>query len=184
MSMLRSRMIIASAASVVLVLAGCGSDASTKTTSTKSAKPARTTTQAKTTENPPDPGESDTTPKTPRAPIEVTHPQPLDQVSGSFLLSGTANVTEATVSWELVKARKAVRSGYVTASCGSGCRGKFRKRISLSGLAPGSYTLLVFEASAKDGSHLHQVVMPLTVASQAQKDPGPPPGAPGYDSTT
>lgn len=97
--------------------------------------------------------------------IVVRSPKPFDVVIGSFVLAGNANVFEANVSYQLTGGLgdRVFLRGYTTATCGTGCRGRFRKRIGVRRLPVGNYTLRVFEASAKDGSHLFEVQVPLTV---------------------
>jgi hypothetical protein len=75
---------------------------------------------------------------------------------------GTANTFEATFDYDLVDgAGKVVANHFVTATSGSGTRGTYDFTIRFSAPA-GSGKLVVYELSAKDGSRIHQVEIPLT----------------------
>lgn len=98
--------------------------------------------------------------------IVVTSPRAFDVVVDKFKLRGNANVFEGTVSYEIIRdpTQPPLLKGFTTATCGTGCRGTFGTTIKLGTKVPeGSYTLMVFEASAKDGSQLHAVPVPFTV---------------------
>lgn len=96
--------------------------------------------------------------------IIVYGPKPRAIVRHNFVLSGRANVFEATVSYKMVsKAGRTVLQGFTNASCGTGCWGYFRKNIVVPKTVPaGYYTLYVYESSAKDGSMINIVkIWPL-----------------------
>src|SRR5688572_18148349 len=58
------------------------------------------------------------------APIVVENPQAGEELTSPAVLSGSANVFEATVSYRIVSdAGDVIVRGFTTASCGSGCRG-------------------------------------------------------------
>lgn len=84
---------------------------------------------------------------------------------GAFILSGIANVFEGTLTWRLVDTEhspsRVIETGFVTATCGSGCWGTFNQFIRLHGRIPFFTELQVFESSAEDGSPLHMVKIPL-----------------------
>jgi len=69
-----------------------------------------------------------------------------------LVVTGTANVFEATVSIELLDASGALLfEGFTTASCGTGCRGAWEIEIPYE-VNGGQYgTLRAFESSAEDG---------------------------------
>jgi hypothetical protein len=100
------------------------------------------------------------------APIVVTQPERGATVHAPVRFAGTADVFEATVSVELLGAdgRKLAET-YVTASCGSGCRGSYAGSISPPDGYDGRATLRLFERSAEDGSQQHVVEVPLTIAA-------------------
>jgi germination protein M len=101
-------------------------------------------------------------------PIFVESPAPFDTVDGTLRSSGTADVFEATFRAKLVGAGASGASGViagpitVTASSGSGTRGSFTFDLSPAG-SGASGKLVVWDASAKDGSALHTVTIPLTL---------------------
>ena len=109
--------------------------------------------------------------------LELDSPPALEELAGSFMLTGTAVATEGAVSWELLEVQvRVLRSGVITASCGAPCRGTFNKRISLKGVAVGNYFLQIYEASAKDGTKLHIAGVPVTVVSSRRAETPLPPG--------
>lgn len=126
----------------------------TTTQSTSSTSTATTTTGGTTT----------TAPEKRKKTIVVETPKAFDIVTGRFILSGTADVFEGAIVYTISDGTRTVQKGALTASCGSGCRGTFRKQIVLGpSVRPGNYTLLVFHESAEDGSPRDAVPIPLTV---------------------
>jgi hypothetical protein len=98
-----------------------------------------------------------------KAPIVVTQPASGDELTSPFELSGSANVFEATVSYRLVANGSRLAKGFTTATCGSGCRGTYSKRIRFDVDEPTEALLQVFESSAEDGSPLHMVKVEVTL---------------------
>ncbi|MBW3595582.1 MAG: GerMN domain-containing protein, partial [Actinobacteria bacterium] len=97
-------------------------------------------------------------------PIVVEAPLPDQTVGRTFELSGIANVYEATVSWRLTGLDgEPFKRGFVTATCGTGCWGKFKDRISLERVPGEAIILEVFQSSAEDGSQLDLLKIPLNV---------------------
>lgn len=102
-------------------------------------------------------------------PIVVEAPKINSVVEGDVLVvEGTANVFEGTVQMKLVTnlgGKDQYTSGaFATATCGSGCRGTFEKELSVQTVDKlTEATLHVWEASAEDGSRLHEVTIPLTL---------------------
>jgi hypothetical protein len=96
--------------------------------------------------------------------ILVESPLPFQAVSAPLRVTGSANTFEATFEYELLDpAGKVLASHFVTATSGSGTRGTFDFTIPFE--APnGLGKLVVFERSAADGSRIHQVEIPLTLA--------------------
>jgi germination protein M len=77
---------------------------------------------------------------------------------------GTADVFEAVVSYEVLDAAGGVLArGTTMASCGTGCRGRFQQTIAIRPPASRG-TLVVYEVSAKDGSRINEVRIPLRFA--------------------
>ena len=95
--------------------------------------------------------------------ILLESPAPGATVSSPLTVSGTGNTFEATYQWAILDAGGAViESGFDTATSGTGTRGTFSTDIDL-GDATGEITLKLFESSAKDGSEINVVTIPLTV---------------------
>jgi germination protein M len=77
-------------------------------------------------------------------------------------LVGVANVFEATFAVRILDgAGRALASGPVTVSCGTGCWGTFDVTIPYTVRAAGWGTLRVFEPSAKDGSATNLTEYPV-----------------------
>ena len=93
--------------------------------------------------------------------ILVRSPLPGETVRSPIRLEGTANVFEATVSIDVRNARGAIlERTFTTATSGTGTRGTFDTRVDVPA-RPGDVTVVAYEASAKDGSKLHVVEVPL-----------------------
>lgn len=98
-------------------------------------------------------------------PIIVQRPSPGRRVTSPVTIGGTANVFEATVSIRVLDENGDELAGtFTTATCGTGCRGDYERKVTFSvdRVQPG--TIEVFEQSAEDGSPLHVVRVPVTLA--------------------
>jgi len=96
--------------------------------------------------------------------ILVESPLPGDTVRSPVRLRGTANVFEATVSIDVRDASdKLLKQTFTTATSGTGTRGTFDTRLALPDRAA-PVTVVAYEASAKDGTPLHVVRVPLELA--------------------
>ncbi len=94
--------------------------------------------------------------------ILVETPRPEARIASPLVLSGTANTFEATFEYELIdSAGQIVSKHFATATSGSGTRGTFHLTIPFSGAVAGAGKLVVYESSAKDGSRIHVVEIPL-----------------------
>lgn len=94
--------------------------------------------------------------------ILVQSPGIGEHVSSPVTISGSADVFEAVVSIAILdEHRKAVASSFTMATCGTGCRGSYTTdvRFHVGTRQPG--TIRVYEVSAKDGSPLHVVEIPV-----------------------
>ena len=101
--------------------------------------------------------------KDPLPPIVIESPLPGESITSPIRVTGTANVFEATVSFEVRDAGdKVVLSGFTTATSGNGTRGTFETELAVPNL-DGPATIVAFEASAEDGRPLHVVEVPITV---------------------
>ena len=98
--------------------------------------------------------------------ILVESPLPEAQVKSPLRITGTANTFEATFQYELVDSGgKIVAKHFVTATSGSGTRGTFDFTVEYPAGHSGPGKLVVYESSAKDGSRIHVVEIPLQLAS-------------------
>lgn len=95
-------------------------------------------------------------------PIVVTAPRPGAEVSPGTTVRGDADVFEATVSLRVLDADgKKLFETFATATCGTGCRGTYEKRLKFSIQAEQDGTIEVYSASAEDGSPQHVVRVPV-----------------------
>jgi hypothetical protein len=95
--------------------------------------------------------------------ILVESPLPGDRVATPIHVRGTANVFEATVSFEVRDGHgKVVLRSFTTATSGTGTRGTFETALAVPSVA-GPVTIVAFEASAEDGRPLHVTKVPVTV---------------------
>lgn len=106
-------------------------------------------------------------------------------LANPFYFHGTSTAFESTMSWKLVQDEgKILAQGFMMVdSPDMGIPGPFRVEAYYSGIpSSASGTLIVYEASAKDGSPIHEVKIPVTLEtkttevsvfwSNAVKDPG------------
>jgi len=94
--------------------------------------------------------------------ILVESPLPFQTVARPVRITGTANTFEATFQYELLDAAgKVIAKHFVTATSGSGTRGTFDVTIPYPAGPAGPGKLVVYENSAKDGSRIHIVEIPL-----------------------
>ncbi len=94
--------------------------------------------------------------------ILVQSPRIGERVSSPVTISGSADVFEAVVSIAILDQRRnTVASSFTMATCGTGCRGSYTTdvRYHVGTRQPG--TIRVYEVSAKDGSPLHVVEIPV-----------------------
>ena len=97
-------------------------------------------------------------------PITVETPFRGQEVVSPMVVSGTANVFEATVSMELLdESGDVIVDKFTTATCGTGCRGDYSTRLRFDVGESKPATLQVFESSAEDGSPLHTVSIPVVL---------------------
>lgn len=114
----------------------------------------------------PSPSEAATATPTPggKPAIVVRTPVAGDLISSPVAVAGSADVFEATVSIRILdEGGQELASGFATATCGSGCRGRYATEIFffVDRRQPG--TVEVFESSAEDGSQLFLVSIPVTL---------------------
>lgn len=98
--------------------------------------------------------------------ILVEHPSVGDRVDSRVTVSGSANTFEANVRIRVVDGRGDILADtFTTATCGTGCRGTFEERVRFRRPAePGEWgEIVVFEESARDGSMINVVRIPVVL---------------------
>jgi germination protein M len=98
--------------------------------------------------------------------ILVEDPLPFEEVSSPLRVTGTANTFEATFAYELTDTDgRIVDENFVTATSGTGTRGTFDFTTAPFEVPfDGFGALIVFENSAKDGSRINLVEIPLRMS--------------------
>lgn len=95
-------------------------------------------------------------------PIVVTSPPPGAEVGPGTVVSGDADVFEATVSVRVFDADgKRLLETFTTATCGTGCRGTYEKKLKFTVTREQDGVVEVYSASAEDGSPQHAVRVPV-----------------------
>lgn len=98
------------------------------------------------------------------APIVVETPIAGQRVTSPVVISGNANVFEANVSIRIVSLDdEVVAETFVTATCGTGCRGTYSKKVPFQIPEDVEAIVQVFEASAENGAPLHMVSVPVVL---------------------
>jgi len=111
-----------------------------------------------------EPTEQPSTP--PAAPIEVESPVAGASITSPVVVSGTADVFEATVSIEVRdEMGRVVGSGFATAACGTGCRGDYETRVRFEVDHEQAGTIVAYQANPSDQGHrrLFPVTVPVTL---------------------
>ncbi len=97
--------------------------------------------------------------------ILVESPLPFEEVSNPLRARGTANTFEANFQYGLVDpAGNVVDENFVTATSGTGTRGTFEFTTKPYTGEAGEGELVVFELSAKDGSRINEVRIPVQLS--------------------
>ncbi len=97
--------------------------------------------------------------------IFVASPAVNDTVSSPLRVNGTANTFEAAFMLQILDAEGTILVEQpMMATSGTGTRGTFDTSIDFNAQPGGQITLRVFELSARDGSEVNVVEIPLTVA--------------------
>jgi hypothetical protein len=99
-------------------------------------------------------------------PIVVTSLAIGERVSNPVTVAGTADVFEATVSIAILDARRVeVATTFTNATCGTGCRGAYSASVGYAIDTEQAGTVEVYEVSAKDGSRINVVDIPVRLSS-------------------
>ena len=82
--------------------------------------------------------------------------------AGKYQVSGRAQLFEGALSWIIEDGHNEVAKGHSMTSAGAPAWGEFKFNISIDKERQNSsLTLILFEASAKDGSRQHELNIPL-----------------------
>ncbi|MGV3527846.1 MAG: Gmad2 immunoglobulin-like domain-containing protein [Flavisolibacter sp.] len=84
----------------------------------------------------------------------------VEQQNGQYVVSGKARVFEAVLSWVLEGANGELKKGHEMTDAGAPAFGNFTFRFDVPAGSRG-LKLTLYEASARDGSAQHQLVIPL-----------------------
>jgi hypothetical protein len=98
--------------------------------------------------------------------IVVETPQPGAEISSPITIAGTADVFEATVSIRILDEDGGeLAATFATATCGSGCRGRYSTDLFFFVDRTQNGAIEVFEASAEDGSPINLVSVPVILVA-------------------
>jgi hypothetical protein len=101
--------------------------------------------------------------------IFVETPNVWGRFESPMHLTGTANTFEASVNYRLTDVRgEVVVEGHFQATSGTGSRGTFDETIPFTVTRQGRATLVLFESSAKDGSEINVVAIPVDIRRPAE----------------
>jgi germination protein M len=94
--------------------------------------------------------------------ILLESPTPGQEVRSPIQLQGTSNVFEATMQIEIIDAAgEVVYRDFATATSGTGTRGTFDVSVDVDITTEGFGTIVMFESSARDGSRINIVEIPV-----------------------
>jgi hypothetical protein len=111
--------------------------------------------------------------------IFVETPAPWEELSSPIRIGGTANTFEATLHVRLADEQgRVLFEDFLTASSGSGTRGRFSGSVAYLLAEPQRGTLVFFQESAEDGSERDIVAIPVLL------NPSPPPPTPTQTPTS
>ncbi len=97
-------------------------------------------------------------------PILVERPLIGERVPNPVTVSGTANVFEATVSIRILdESGDVVTDTFTTATCGTGCRGRYSEDVAYDVDHEQPGTVVVYESSAENGEPLFPIEIPVTL---------------------
>jgi germination protein M len=98
--------------------------------------------------------------------VLVESPLAYTQVTSPIRVTGTANTFEANFAYELKDSSgRVIAEDFVTATSGTGTRGTFEFEVPYEVSEDDDGVLVVFEHSAKDGSRMNVVEIPLRLAT-------------------
>ncbi|MGZ4134606.1 MAG: Gmad2 immunoglobulin-like domain-containing protein [Tumebacillaceae bacterium] len=135
--------------SALFMLGGCDIGSNTSVDSQR--QPQQPTQQPPQKQNPPAQNEA----------FQIAIPLPGQQVGSRFTVQGKARVFEAQFRYQLVAGGKVLAEGTAKADQGAPEWGNFAFEVHYSGVANAAAELKIFEMSAKDGSPVHVLSIPL-----------------------
>lgn len=94
----------------------------------------------------------------------IFSPAPNATFADEIEVHGLARVFEATIQYEFEDGHFILDKGFVTASEGAPGWGEFTITIPLDDAINGEHKIILYEESAKDGSRLHELIIPVKVA--------------------
>lgn len=95
--------------------------------------------------------------------FRIYQPAPNSDVSGDFIVSGLARVWEGNIIYEFEDGHFILDEGFTTATVGAPEWGEFEFTIKLDEERNYSGRVVIYEESAKDGSRLHELLIPVNV---------------------
>ncbi|TCT16086.1 sporulation and spore germination protein [Natranaerovirga pectinivora] len=96
--------------------------------------------------------------------FRIFEPIPGSEVKDQIVVRGLARVFEATIQYEFEDGHFLFDKGFTTASEGAPGWGEFEIIIDLDEIDFNSGSIILYEESAKDGSRLHELVIPVIQA--------------------
>ncbi|MDD4752731.1 MAG: Gmad2 immunoglobulin-like domain-containing protein [Desulfitobacteriaceae bacterium] len=95
--------------------------------------------------------------------FRIYEPAPNAEVKDQIVVRGLARVWEATIQYEFEDGHYILDEGFTTATEGAPGWGEFEIIIELDDVADYSGTVILFEESAKDGSRINELKIPVHV---------------------
>lgn len=95
--------------------------------------------------------------------FQIFEPAPNTEVKNQVVVRGLARVFEGTIQYAFEDGHFIIDKGFTTASEGGPEWGEFEITINLADATDGLYRIVLYEESAKDGSILHELIIPVQV---------------------
>lgn len=95
--------------------------------------------------------------------FKIFEPAPNSEVNDQIVVKGLARVFEATVQYEFEDGHYVFDQGFITASEGAPGWGEFEIILDLDKVPNGPARIIIYEESAKDGSRVHELEIPVTI---------------------
>lgn len=95
--------------------------------------------------------------------FRIYEPAPYTEVKDRIVVRGLARVFEATILYEFEDGHNILDKGFTTATEGAPGWGEFEIIIEFDEVANNSGTIIIYEESAKDGSRINELQIPVKV---------------------